>query len=106
MNQTELMTNLKRIAEIKQILETNKPLYDEMDNIVSRIAKGGLGSGTSQRVDNMVFTMIDNFDSKNTVFRPCGVKRFEIMVETQDEYLETLAKAAKKAAKAAKEMQS
>jgi hypothetical protein len=92
--------DLARAAAIKAQLESMKPLYDELDAIVVRVSKH---IQKVHNVGNTVFTIVDNFEAKNTVFRPCGVKRFELLVETSEEHAETLMKAAKKAAKAAKD---
>jgi hypothetical protein len=91
--------DLMRAAEIKRQLDFAKPMYEELDAIVVRV-NAAMGKSKTMEVGGTVFTVVDNFESKNTVFRPCGVKRFELVVETALEHQEGLAKAARKAQKA------
>lgn len=51
-------------------IEDNKRLYARLDEL-TQILKDANLSGTG-------LTVIDNFSDKNTVFRPAGVRRFEL----------------------------
>lgn len=82
---------LKRVLEITQELEVRKALYAELDALVLELQAAGFASVT---LDGQRVTLQDNFaGGKNTVFRPAGVKRFEVTVEPEE-------KAAKREARA------
>lgn len=96
-----IKTDLARAVEIKAQLESVKPLYEELDAVTMR-ASEALRLSKTVDVNGVKVTLIDNFESKNTVFRPVGVKRFELSVESVEEYAARLDKEAAKAVKAAK----
>lgn len=105
-----------RLIQLKGILESNKPLYEELDRLTLEL-KDIMGT-TAFPVNlteketmymhndevkflaqNQIITVNDNFAEKNTVFRPAGVKRFEATLETAEEFRLRLEKEAKKKAK-------
>lgn len=75
--QTQIDRLVARAVQIKDALEANKPLYDELDEITVQLAALQFSQAP---VGAKVVTLVDNFAAKNTVFRPCGVKRFELKV--------------------------
>ena len=89
---------LARIIQIKATLDNNKPLYEELDQLVLSL-KGRIGTDKEVIFGGKALTVVDNFSEKNTVFRPCGVKRFDLDME---DLAEREAKVAKKAAKKSK----
>lgn len=90
-----LEQKLARILDIKKELDLRKALYEELDTLVLELQ----GAGFKQTdLDGMRIELVDNFaDGKNTVFRPAGVKRFEIEVEPIEKAQKREAKALKKA---------
>ena len=70
---------LVRILEITKELEVRKELYAELDNIILQLQKSGFHAAD---INGMHLELVDNFaEGKNTVFRPAGVKRFEVSVK-------------------------
>jgi len=67
-------SDVKKLAEeAKKIitkLEAVKPLYSKLDELTLALKKEDLSEFKLQ--------VVDNFAEKNVVFRPVGVKRFEI----------------------------
>jgi hypothetical protein len=100
---------VNRIAQIKDQLEAVKPLYEELDALTVEFTQCGYFGNKKFATDEATprfVSIVDNFSEKNTVFRPAGVKRFESVLQTQEDIEKEnakLEKAAKKAAKEAKE---
>lgn len=69
---------LARVIEIQRELDIRKALYDELDMLTEQLVAEGFQAGG---IDGSIITMVDNFADKNTVFRPAGVKRFELKVK-------------------------
>lgn len=90
-----------RIVAIKAQLELQKPLYEELDNLTLEL-KAIVGVDAEVMANGSFVTVVDNFAEKNTVFRPAGVKHFDVSLETFQEREEAQAKAAAKAAKGKK----
>lgn len=87
---------LARILSINAELEQRKALYAELDALVLELQAAGFKSAD---LEGMRLELVDNFaDGKNTVFRPAGVKRFEIDIEPVEKALKREAKNAKKGA--------
>jgi hypothetical protein len=107
-----------RIIKLKAILDSVKPVYEELDRLTlelktiigtDRLIELNLTEEQAMFVMNgevrfiarsQVVSIVDNFAEKNVVFRPAGVKRFEVNTETKEEYVTRIEKAAKKKAKA------
>lgn len=86
---------LKRVIDIVKELEVRKELYAELDRLTLELQAE---SFTATTLDGMFIELVDNFaDGKNTVFRPAGVKRFEMSVEDEAKRAARDAKRAKKA---------
>lgn len=112
----KVRANAVRVIQLKALLDSNKPLYEELDRLTLEL-KTAMGVGSIPLTlneketmymhndevkflaQNQVVTIVDNFAEKNTVFRPAGVKRFEVSLETAEEYKIRLDKEAKKKAK-------
>lgn len=107
-----------RIIKLKAILDSVKPVYEELDRLTLELQKI-IGTDRLIELDlteeqamfvmngevrflsrSQVVSVVDNFAEKNVVFRPAGVKRFEVNTETKEEYVTRIEKAAKKKAKA------
>lgn len=102
---TELGKIISRIAEIKEKLELMKPLYEELDQLTLDLHKisGSTGSTPKYQVNTnpvKYVSVVDNFFDRNTVFRPTGVRRFESLVQTEEEVEKERAKLEKSAKKA------
>lgn len=70
---------LKRVLELQAEIELRKALYDELDKLTLELLEDGFRDAT---LDGITLELVDNFAAgKNTVFRPAGVKRFEIKVK-------------------------
>lgn len=85
---------LARILEIQRELDLRKALYDELDQKIMELQAGGF---MSAELDGFRMELVDNFAAgNNTCFRPAGVKRFEVKIETLEAYLKRQAKKEKK----------
>jgi hypothetical protein len=104
----------KELIKLKALLDSNKPLYDLQEKLTLELKDLLKGEEVLVEEEMMVITptgpaftapqtvkIVDNFESKNTVFRAAAVKRFEMSTETVIERQQRLEKEAKKAAKAA-----
>jgi len=98
MNPNESDTAVKlvaRILDIKKELDERKALYEELDQLTLELKKLNFEAMT---LNDMRIELVDNFaEGKNTVFRPAGVKRFEVEVETMEKWAKREAKNKKKA---------
>jgi hypothetical protein len=84
---------LARILDIQKELDLRKALYAELDALVLELQAGGFRSAD---LEGMRLELVDNFaEGKNTVFRPAGVKRFEIEIEPVEKALKREAKKSK-----------
>lgn len=66
---------IKRALELLVLLEQNKVLYKEMDQITLELLEMGVMQGSYGKQQ---IALIDNFEDKNTAFRVARIKRFEI----------------------------
>lgn len=71
---------LIRLLEVHKELEARKVFYEEYDKLVAELRAEGF---THEILEGFDMTLVDNFADKNTVFRPAGVKRFEITIKAQ-----------------------
>jgi hypothetical protein len=77
-DQTSTQARLARIIEIQRELDIRKELYAELDRITLELVESGFASA---ELEGLQIDLVDNFaEGKNTVFRPAGVKRFELKV--------------------------
>lgn len=96
---------VNRIAEIRNQLDAVKPLYEELDVLTLELQTiSGSPSSTPKYQTNttpvMYVSVVDNFLDRNTVFRPTGVRRFESLVQTEEDVQKEQAKLEKAAKKA------
>lgn len=83
---------LSRVLEIQRELDIRKELYAELDRITLELQESGFASA---ELDGLRIDLVDNFsEGKNTVFRPAGVKRFEIKVSDPNKKPKTKRKGA------------
>lgn len=81
--------NILRLRQVVLQLEAVKPLYAEQDALIAMLLEQGFKGATLS--DGSTATLVDNFVdpktglARNTVFRPAGVKRFEIKFEGSHE---------------------
>lgn len=61
---------LKELEKIQKKLEANKKNYERVEQIVMTLK--------NQDLSNFGYEVVDNFKEKNVVFRPAGVRRFEL----------------------------
>lgn len=73
-NTKKIKALAKQAAEVMEKLDSMKPLYNELDQLVNALMEAGLEPGQ----DHYGLTLIDNFAAKNTVFRTTSVKRYEL----------------------------
>lgn len=90
----DIQAKLARVLDIQKELDLRKELYAELDDLILQLKAGGF---TQADLEGQRIELVDNFDEKNTVFRPAGVKRFEITVEPLEKVLKREAKARSKA---------
>lgn len=89
---------LARLAEVQSALDLMKKLYEEKEALTMQL-KELVPVGQEVSHGDYIFSVVDNFAEKNTVFRPAAVKRFDLEV---DSVLARHLKAEKEAEKAAK----
>lgn len=89
---------LKEIIQIQKKLEKVKPLYGKLDALIMEL-KDTMPVNADLMVDGMFIRMVDNFSSKNTVFKVAGIKRFDVVIETAEERTKRLEKEQKKSKK-------
>lgn len=86
------------IVSVKAQIDEIKPLYEKLDKLTMQLKEGLTALGISEvRIDEKAVqlhngsfflspaqfvTVVDNFESKNVIFRPAGVRRFEIHTES------------------------
>lgn len=70
----------ERALELKTLINATKKFYEELDSI-TLLLKELQGVGAEIQVNDFTLKVVDNFESKNTVFRPAGVKRFELDIK-------------------------
>lgn len=99
---TNLDSVLARLAEVEAALGLMKKLYEEKELLTMQL-KQLVPVGQEVTYGDFVFSVVDNFAEKNTVFRPAAVKRFDLQVDSlmaraikADKEAEKLAKKAKK----------
>lgn len=108
----------KEIVKLKALLDANKSLYEAMEKMtlelrtlvgddyvmvsIPTIEQTFIHNGEVKFIaPEQVLSVVDNFKTSNTVFRPAAVKRYETIVQTKEEFLKSIEKAAKAAAKKA-----
>ena len=78
------------IVKVKAMIDTVKPLYNLVEELTLQL-KAIVGTDVEVEIPEQVFmfneramftaaqkvSVVDNFETKNTVFRPVGVKRYE-----------------------------
>lgn len=113
-NAAEAHKRIVRIIQIKALIDSNKPLYEELDKLVMEL--NGLTGPAVMQINltdeqrmymsngevkfiapEQVVTVVDNFANTNVVFRPAAVKRFEVEAIPLEEYRAREARATKKA---------
>lgn len=97
-NQPTTEQIIKRLAEVESTLQLLKKLYEEKEQLTLQLMER-VGLGTEVTEGDYIFSVVDNFATKNAVFRPAAVRRFELEVDSQ---FARNQKAAKEAAKKAK----
>lgn len=72
----------KRLVELEATLEAVKPLYAERDKLTLELVKLEVKTiPLTFLEDERMIEVVDNFAEKNTVFRPAGVRRFEVKIK-------------------------
>lgn len=61
---------LLEFQKIEKKMEKNKAMYQRLDEIVIKLVGKDLSKEKYQ--------VVDNFEEKNCVFRPAGVRRYEL----------------------------
>lgn len=100
---SKLNTILARLAEVQSALDLMKKLYEEKEVLTMQL-KELVPVGQEVSHGDYIFSVVDNFAEKNTVFRPAAVKRFDLEVDSilarqlkAEKETEKVAKRAKKA---------
>lgn len=71
----------KRLSDIETALQTMKGLYEEKDRLTAQLMEL-VGPNTEVIYGDRIFKVIDNFASKNVVFRMAAVRRYELQVDS------------------------
>lgn len=78
----EVQALCKQALQLLEQLESVKPLYADLDTIIMRLHE--LGFESAECLDGETLELVSNFidpktgAARNTVFRPAGVKQFEL----------------------------
>lgn len=78
MNKKELKALMNRAVEVQEMLEANKKLYRELDEIVEKFVEAQVFAVES---DDNRLTLIDNFLEKNTQFRVARFPRYSLQID-------------------------
>lgn len=78
MTKKQLDALMNRAVEVQEMLEANKKLYRELDEIVEKLVE--LEIFTIESEDNRL-TLIDNFLEKNTQFRVARFPRYSLQID-------------------------
>lgn len=78
MKDARLIQIAARVLEINKVLDAAKPLREELDLLTLELVKNNCFSA---EYGTFVLSVVDNFQDTNTVFRPTGVKRYELKVK-------------------------
>ena len=72
---------VKRLAEIEMMTQSMKGLYDEKEKLTLELMKQ-VGLGKEVQEGDLIFSVVDNFATKNVMFRPAAVRRFDLDVDS------------------------
>jgi hypothetical protein len=102
--ETELAANVRegqiseRLATLELMLATYKTLFEEKDRLTLELMDL-IGTEKEVNVGDMILSVVDNFKEKNVVWRPAGVRRFDLNVDSVAARAEKAIKKAKKETK-------
>lgn len=100
-NPMEIQAKVERIRQIKQVLENNKVLYEELDDLTLDLLDSGVQVNQTLAAGGGSFvTVVDNFAEKNTIYRAMPMKQFDVRLEDADELKKRVAKETKAKEKA------
>lgn len=74
-NEKQIKKVAKKALEVLEQLESMKHLYNELDSLTEELRAL---NAKSIEINGTVLQVVDNFSSKNTVFKTTSVKRFEL----------------------------
>jgi hypothetical protein len=74
-------TARRKLIKAFEMRERAKELFMEADRLEDEALQTGIEPGTSLMVKGIGYTLIDNFENKNTVFRMSRVKRMEFKAD-------------------------
>ena len=69
---------VRRVIQLNEELAVRKALYDELDMLTIQLQAEGF---VFAELDGLTVELVNNFETTNTVFRPAGVKQFEVKVK-------------------------
>ena len=75
---SDIEAKLKKLLDLTEALEARKALYDELDQLTLELQAQGFDHAVFEGKD---ITLVDNFNVKNVVFRPAGVRRYECKIK-------------------------
>ena len=86
--ETDNVANIvDEIVSIKQVLDKNKDLYERLDELTLELLDAGVQVDQTLSTKSQAFlTVVDNFADQNTIYRALPAKRFDIKLETSDEF--------------------
>ena len=88
----QLEAVLLRLLQVKAELDSVKVLYEEYDKLVLELRDKGFSLAI---IGDDAISLVDNFAESNTSWKSCGVKRYDVKVESVEKREKRLAKRAK-----------
>lgn len=74
----KLKAKLDEVIRLKAEIDLRTEYYEQLDLLAAELRAQGFRSA---ELSGHTIDLVDNFESKNTVFRPAGVKRFEFKLK-------------------------
>jgi hypothetical protein len=75
------------IVRIKNTLDSHKALYERLDDLTLELLDAGVQVDQTLSTKSQAFlTVVDNFADQNTIYRALPAKRFDIKLETPEEF--------------------
>jgi hypothetical protein len=72
---------LKRLSEVESTIQLLKQLYDEKERLTLQLMEK-VGVGQEVQEGDYLFKVVDNFASKNVMFKSAAVRRFDLEVDS------------------------
>lgn len=74
---------LARLYLLQEKAQRAKAVYEQIDQLVVELSTEKLPESVVVKGKPRPVVLVDNYSGRNTVFRACGIKRFEIHFESK-----------------------